>query len=127
MNPFTQSLINQLHDQQLAEFVADWDTLEALVIRVYKGEVASVQDEEEHRRLRKRLQKWYPRWQGALQIYWPQTKSAGEFVKEDPFASLLRVEHAGGFVGNWKAMQTFPAAREALNQFLMDQIRKLNL
>jgi hypothetical protein len=42
--------------------------------------------------------------------------------REDPFARLLAAGAARDFAGNWAAMQTLPAAREALNRWLMDLI-----
>ena len=122
MNPFTQSLLKQVKDRALVEFVTQWDALEALVIRVYKGGAAAAPDEAEHTRLRTRLRQSYPRWQQALGQYWPRTRAAGQPVQMDPFAHLLAVAHAADFVDNWTAMQTLPAAREALNMLLVDAL-----
>ncbi|HSO27564.1 MAG TPA: hypothetical protein VLS48_05800, partial [Anaerolineales bacterium] len=66
MNPYTQTLLSQVDYPQLAAWVEDWDRLEALVIRVYKGEAASPADEDEYRLLRARLQTAYPTWQAAF-------------------------------------------------------------
>jgi hypothetical protein len=126
LNPFTQSLIARIQDRQLTEFVLQWDRLEALVIRVFKGKSASQTDETEYREVRARLQKDYPRWQPALQPYWQTARVAGEYAQEDPFAFLLSTSEASGFVKNKRAMVTLPAAREAINQFLVDRIEESN-
>jgi hypothetical protein len=122
MNPFTQSLLKQVKDRALVEFVTQWDALEALVIHVYKGGVATSQDEAEHARLRGRLRRDHSRWQVALGSYWPRTRAGGEPMQEDPFVRLLAVARAADFVDNWAAMQVLPAARESLNMWLMDVI-----
>ena len=122
MNPFTQSLLKQISDRKLVAFVTRWDALEALVVRVYKGDAATAQDEAEHARLRGALLQDYPRWQATLSEYWPQTRAAGKPTQADPFAFLLSVPRAGDFVDHWAAMQTLPAAREALNRMLVEKI-----
>ena len=123
MNPFTQSLLKHLQDRQLAQFTTYWDSLEGLVIRVFKGKVASQTDQAEYQRIRAWLLEHYPRWQAALQPYWQTARVAGEYAQEDPFAFLLAVSEAAAFVNHKRALVTLPAAREALNQFLVDQIK----
>jgi hypothetical protein len=120
MNPFTQSLLKQVSDRRLAEFVTRWDALEALVVRVYKGNAATAQDEREYAGLRVQLVRDYPRWQQALGRFWPLIRAAGEPTKEDPFVRLLVYVRASDFVDNWPAMQTLPAARESINMLLID-------
>lgn len=122
MNPFTQSLLRHLQDRELAEFATSWDSLEGLVIRVFKDKAALEEDQAEFQRIRAWLLEHYPRWQVALQPYWQATRVAGEFAREDPFAFLLSVTEAAAFVNHKRALVTLPAAREALNQFLVDQI-----
>jgi len=122
MNPVTQSLLKQVQDEPLAAFIQGWDALEALVIRVYKGKSAGEADREEHDTLRAALLQSYSRWQPVLDPHWRQARLAGELAREDPFRFLLQVEEAAGFVGNWTAMQSLPAAREALNSYLLERI-----
>jgi hypothetical protein len=120
MNPFTASLLARIQDPPLARFVSAWDALEALVARVYRGGAATDADEAEHRRLRAWLAARYPEWRGALAAWWPLTRVGREPTRADPFAAILTIESAAGFVDNWAAMQTLPAAREALNRLLID-------
>ena len=120
MNPFTQSLLSQVKDRHLVDFVTHWDTLEAIVVRTYKGEGASTEDTAEHARTRAWLLLRYSKWQKALATYWPRTRAGGKPVSADPFSSLLAPEHASDFVDNWNAMQILPAARESLNMLLLD-------
>jgi hypothetical protein len=120
MNIVTRALAIKIKDRRLKDWIAHWDALEALVIRVYKGNQAGAQDEAEWGRLRPWLQKEYPRWETALGPHWRQAHVAGEPAREDPFLRLLAYEQAQAFVGNWAAMKTLPAAREALNRLLME-------
>jgi hypothetical protein len=119
MNPFTASLVARIQDPPLAAFVEAWDALEALIVRVYRAGAASGGDEAEHRRLRAWLAARYPERRDALAAYWPLARIGRRPAGSDPFAALLAVESASGFVDNWAALQTLPAAREALNRWLL--------
>jgi len=123
MNPFTQSLLRKLQNRRLKQFVERWDALEALVIGVYKHGAAESTDEAQYNRIRAGLLKTYPGWQPVLELYWRKTSVAGEPAARDPFSSLLAVREASGFAANWRAMQTLPAAREALNKYLVDALK----
>ena len=122
MNPFTRSLLRQLSDRRLRHFVAAWDQLEALIIQVYKSGTASPENEVEHQKTLRWLSRHYPHWQPALSKYWPQVRAGGEPLDGDPFESLLSIQEAGDIPGNWRATQILAAARETLNQFLLDRI-----
>lgn len=121
-NPVTQQLVRQLKDASIAQFVTHWDDLEALVISVYRAQVATPHDAAHFIAIKRRLQAHYAHWQAPLEPYWRQTKIDGSPVQADPFAALLQVEQAQDFVDNWDAMQTLPAARQALNEWLVDKI-----
>jgi hypothetical protein len=120
-NPFTRAILRQIGDPELGDFVAHWDALEALVIRVYRAKAASQADQAEYRQLRAWLWRYYPRWQATLEPYWRQARVAGQPAGHDPFLFLLPEDAPAWFVGNWAAMQHLPAAREALNLFLIDR------
>jgi hypothetical protein len=122
MNPYTQTLVKQLKDNRLVDFVAHWDRLEELVIRVYRAKYAAPDDEQEYQVLRSWLLGEYPHWQAVLESYWPLALVAGQPPREDPFTFLLGVPTASSFVRNRSAMTTLPAARQALNQFLQARI-----
>ncbi len=122
MNPFTQSLARTLADPTLDSFVDKWDALEALVVRVYRGGAAAPADEAEWADLRPALAAAYPVWSPALAPHWPQTRAGGRPVTADPFFRLLAFARASDIVGDWAAMQTLPAAREALNRMLVARI-----
>ncbi len=126
MNIVTQALVKRLakefaKNSRLKEWIAHWDAMEALVIRVYKAKGAAPQDEAEYARLRPWLHKSYPRWEEAFSPYWRKAMQAGALATQDPFARLLAAREAGDFAGDWSAMQTLPAAREAINQYLLDR------
>ena len=127
MNPFTRFLFEQRSDQRLASFVADWDSLEALVIRVFKGKMATVEDRAEFSRLQADLRRTYPDWQADLAPLWAaplraEAQTGGARPSPDPFLDLLETPTAADFVDNWAAMQRLPAAREALNKLVRDSV-----
>jgi hypothetical protein len=120
MNIVTHALAKNIRNRRLKGWIARWDALEALVIRVYRGKRAAPEDEVEWSRLRPWLLKQYPAWQAALLPHWQQARLGGEPAREDPFARLLSFSRAADFTGDWSAMQTLPTAREALNRYLLD-------
>ncbi len=122
MNPYTRSLLERVEDPDLQSWVERWDELESLVIEVYRLEAAGPDDEREYRRLRTELRRDYERWNPELERHWRGLQAGGEAVTDDPFWALLAPKQAGDFVDNWKAMQTLPAAREALNNYLIERI-----
>ena len=118
MNPFTRFLFGQRADRSLADFIANWDALERLVIRVFKGKLATAVDQAEFARLQAALRQQYPQWQAALAPLWAEALVGGVRPSADPFADLLNVDTAVDFVDNWGAMQRLPAAREAINRLI---------
>ncbi len=122
MNPFTQALMRRLEDSRLEAFIERWDTLEALVIRVYRRGRATESEKEQYARLRAELRVEYPRYRQDLRPYW---EAAGDLAAEpegDPFERLIAIPEAGQFADNWTAMQTLPGARQALNEYLVARI-----
>jgi len=119
-NPFTKSLSGHLQSDALKAFVQRWDTLEALVVRVFRAKAASASDEDEHSEVRSWLMANYAPWQPALEPLWRQAKRGGQLCQDDPFAFLLAPEEASTFAGSWAHMQALPAARESLNRLLLD-------
>jgi hypothetical protein len=119
MNPFTQAILKQRRNRRAQDFVRRWDALEALVIRVYKAGLADPEDEAEHRRIHDWLQVNYAGWQPGLEPHWRAAQMGEKPASEDPFAYLIAKPSAAGCVGDWRAMQALPAAREALNHYLI--------
>ena len=120
-NPFTQSLAARLNTPAFQDFIAHWDALEQLVIRVFRGKAATPADEAEHAPLRAWLHESYAEWGEALEPHWRQSKVAGKLATEDPFAVLMAIEPAAAFVSQWSALQALPAAREALNRLIIER------
>ena len=119
MNPFSRYLRQWVAHQPLEAFVEEWDTLEKLVITVYKSGRATAEQTAAHAAVRARLLAQYPAVVAELAPLWPQTKVAGQPARHDPFAFLLQPETVDAFVNHWAAMQHLPAARECLNQRLV--------
>ena len=124
MNPVTRALLKDLGDGKLDAFAEDWDSLESLVVEVYKQKSVSFEQREEFLRLRERLLERYAPLSEELGLFWPHTKIRGELLTSDPFAGLIQSEAAQDFVDNWEAMRALPAAREALNHMLMARIER---
>ncbi len=121
MNPFTHFLARQLRPRQLQALIDYWDTLEALIIQVYKTHSATAADEADYRRVRAWLQRYYPTWEEALRPHWQKAQVGGRPADHDPFQRLIAPESVAAFVTDWEAMQTLPAAREALNRLILAQ------
>jgi hypothetical protein len=125
MNPVTQNLIDQVNDPAIIEYVARWDDIESLVIRVYRGAAASRKDEQDFISTKRWLQKRHPHWQAALEPYWRQVIIEGDgAVTADPFARILDYDQALDFIGNWDAMRLLPAIRQAINHWVLDLVEK---
>ena len=123
MSPFTKFLQRGREDANFDRFVSYWDRLERLTIQVYKGQIdaASAQAEVEFAQVWPWLRQSYGHWQDELESCWRQTRAAGAQTKVDPFLLLLAVNSPMAIIDNWRAMQHLPAAREALNQYLLQQ------
>lgn len=102
-----------------APFVAQWDRFETHVIRVYRAGAAA----EEDRMAIAEVQGWmahrYADYEAELAPFWADRLAGGEPLRADPFRALLAIEPAEAFVDRWDAMQLLPAAREALNAWLL--------
>jgi hypothetical protein len=120
VNPFTRFLAEQSGDSHLQEFIAHWDKVERLVLRVYRTKRAAPRDEDEYRETRDWLRQDYPRWRERFRPFWEKMVLAGEQLTRDPFEAFLAVPHVTYFKENWPALQALPAARETLNQYLLD-------
>ena len=120
MNLFTRYLRQWLPDSDLQQLLDHWDALEALVIRVYKEGAATAADEAEYQPLRHWMDANYPAWRARLRPYWRRTKVGGRPAATDPFLRVTEARVAAEFVGDWEAMQHLPAAREALNQLVLE-------
>ena len=126
MNPVTQKILDDLNDPTLTEFVNGWGHLEQLIIAVYRNNKATRRDVRDHKKLRKTLQRDYAKYRDQLAAYWPKTTIDKKPATEDPFTTLLSVKNARDFVDNWVIMQTLPAVRQALNEWLVDKLAASN-
>ncbi len=120
MNPFTKYLSQWSADHPFSDFVAYWDRLERIVIEVYreKRDVASAASE--FNEVWPWLRHHYPEWHDILRPYWQSTRAAKQPTRTDPFRLLLDITDTAAIIGDWGAMQHLPAAREAINRYLID-------
>lgn len=121
MNPFTKYLSQWSDDRKFAAFVEQWDRLERLVIGVYKGRLDAGAAQADFDEVWSWLRERYSDVEPTLRRYWPETRAAGEPTHTDPFQLLLDIPRAASIPGDWRAMQHLPAAREAINRYLVKQ------
>jgi hypothetical protein len=119
MNPFTKFLRRRGGDHDFDQFVVYWDRLEYLVVHVYREKMPLDEAADEYAVVWPWLRTQYGRWQPALTPYWQQTRAAGAPTATDPFQLLLDIDAPQAILGDWRAMQHLPAAREAINQYLL--------
>ncbi len=123
INPFTRYLSQQSDDDAFAAFIAYWDRLERVVVGVYRAKLDEATAAGEYRAVWPWLRAKYPRWQETLRPHWQATRAGGAPTQTDPFALLLAIAAPGDIAGDWRAMQHLPAAREAINRYLVDEQR----
>lgn len=120
MNPFSRYLSQWSTDAGFGAFVEHWDVLERIVIDVYRETMTPEAAVSEYERTWGWLRRQYPLWRNALEPYWRQTRAAGALTAVDPFELMLDIQWTGDILGDWRAMQHLPAAREAINRYLLD-------
>lgn len=91
------------------------------MVGVYREKMPPEMAAREFQRVWPWLRQHYGEWEAALRPYWQQTKAAGAPTRTDPFLLLLAIEQPRDIAGEWNAMQHLPAAREALNRFIVEQ------
>jgi hypothetical protein len=124
MNPATRALLNQLDDPAFANFIEGWDQLEGLLVHIHRANTATAEEEAEFKGLRQRLKGHYLLWKDDLSEFWPRTRVSKQHTRRDPFQRILETEDAGRFVVDWALMQTLPAAREAINLYLVSRLEE---
>ncbi|MCW1969824.1 MAG: hypothetical protein KIH69_017055 [Anaerolineae bacterium] len=118
-NPFTQSLMANVQNDELHMFVRQWDTLEGLIVGIFRNKRATAADAQLYLHVQSDLVSRLPNWQTALHPHWQGKKIGGQIAQADPFAALIAPNAASDFIGNLRLMQTLPAAREALNEMIV--------
>ncbi|MGH2582011.1 MAG: hypothetical protein ACRDFQ_03850 [Anaerolineales bacterium] len=121
MNPVTESLLKDIDDEGLKNFVHQWDQFEQLIIEINRQKSLSFAQQEDFFELQSKLTASYVTWESEMELYWRQTRIKEGNLMEDPFRLLLDSESARDVLGNWEAMKLLPAAREAMNLMLMDK------
>jgi hypothetical protein len=119
LNPFTKFLRHRQRNGNFDLFVSFWDRLESLTIQIYKEQIDAIAAQMEFAQVWPWLRQNYNRWQDELEPCWRRTRAAGAPTKSDPFLLLLAIESPTEIIGDWRAMQHLPAAREAINQYLL--------
>lgn len=120
-NPFTHFLRQWNRNPDLDEFVVYWDALEQIVVGVYREKMALAAAEPEFQRVWPWLRRHYADWREVLRPFWQKTRAAGAPTQTDPFQLLLDIQNPRDIMNDWRAMQHLPAAREALNHYILHQ------
>ena len=121
INPFTRFLSQRSDDDAFPAFIAYWDRLERVVVGVYRAKLDEATAAGEYQAVWPWLRARYPRWAETLRPHWQATRAAGEPTQIDPFALLLAIAAPTDIAGDWRAMQHLPAAREAINRYLVEE------
>ena len=121
VNPFSKFLRQWSKNDALDEFAAYWDRLEAVMVQVYRRKITVTEARVEFDAVWPWLQQAYGMWAESLRPFWQQTHAGGQPTQQDPFQLLLAFTQPEDILGDWKAMQHLPAAREALNHLVLDQ------
>jgi hypothetical protein len=121
MNPVTESLLKEIHDENLKEFVHGWDKFEQLIIEINRQKSLSFTQQQVFFELKDWLNASYPRWENEMEAFWRQTRIKEGDLKQDPFRLLLDLPSSRDVLGNWEAIKLLPAARESLNLMLMSR------
>lgn len=119
MNPFTQFLRQWSKNPSLDTFIIYWDRLEKLTIQIYREKMTVDEARPEFEAVWPWLRVQYGRWRAALEPFWQATNVGGQPTQTDPFQLLLEKRSPEDICGDWHMMQHLPAAREALNHYLM--------
>lgn len=120
MNPVTVMLLERVDWPEFETWVRHWDRLESLYLTVYRSGSASRRQRREYRRLRRELRSGYELWRDPLSEHWRTVEVDGSRLQGDPFESLTRHDVLRADRIDWRDLQTLPAAREALNSFLLE-------
>lgn len=120
MNPFTRFLNQWSSSHDIKALIEHWDQLEALSIRVYKQGEATPDQAKSYLEIKGWLDTHYSRWEDQLKPFWVNSPVGGTLEHGDPFRFLFQYPDVSHFVQNWAALQHLPAAREALNQLLVE-------
>jgi len=121
LNPFSRFLGQWSQNRPFTGFVARWDELESITVRVYRQKMTPAEARPAFEQVWPWLRQHYPQWEAGLRPYWQQTKAAGQPTQTDPFALLLAFDQPEAILDNWTAMQHLPAAREAINHYLLHE------
>ena len=120
-NPYTHDLLERLSDPPpgLDDFIQAWDRLETLVIAVFRDGEADALEEGRFAEVARWLRSHYAAFESDLAPHWADVRAGGRPLLADPFRTLFEAPDAASFADNWSAMQLLPAAREALNRWLV--------
>jgi len=121
VNPVTRRLLDEIDDPELAAFAQAWDALEECLVRIYREGTCPPDLEQRHAGLRSSLERDLSVWESALLPHWQATRIDGASPTESPFRTVLAARRPRAVVGNLDLMRTLPAAREAINHFLLER------
>lgn len=124
LNPVTAMLLEKVDSQELRGWTEAWGRLERMLLAVYRSGAVLDEQRRAYRRLRSEIRVDYGRWEADLKVHWQSAQVAGVPLERDPFVYLTTPEDlTAGFV-TWQVIQILPAAREALNSFLLEIVRR---
>ena len=114
-NPFTRFINRSDPESDLARFVAAWDSLEELLIDVFRSREATPEEEGEWAEIRNALRSIYPSVGGQIGSHLRDQPHTGA----DPVSAILSLETVREMIGNRRILQLLPEVREAINRSLL--------
>ena len=121
-NPVSASLLSRIEDEQLHNFVANWDTLEQLAVAAYGDQQHDAARELRYRKLISTLRKTYPHWEKALRQALEDIFPHSRGEDQNPFTHILSASSLVVLQADWELMRRFPHAREAINVYLLERL-----
>jgi hypothetical protein len=123
MNPVTRRLLDEIDDPQLAAFALAWDEFEECLVGIYRDRACSPRLERRYAELRSSAEQGLGMWEPTLRRHWLATRINGAPPQQSPFRTVVAVQRPGDVLDDRLLMRTLPAAREALNNLLLERGR----
>jgi hypothetical protein len=121
MNPATAALLRSLRRTDIQAFVSGWDAFEITIIYLFREKQLTQETIRHFTQLRTNLVVEYGKWRTDLAPFVRQVRAAGGV---QPFDALLAPTLPDKFLEDWVLMQALPAAREAINLWLISLIEQ---
>jgi hypothetical protein len=122
-NPFTKSIARLLGQgaqrPALDALIAHCDVIETLVIQIFRTKQTSAEDARAFAAAATGARDAAMQLADRLDPLWRKSLIGGVPAAHNPFTYWAALSGTAACIGNWEAMQTLPAMREALNELIL--------